>query len=388
MKIPYAKQWIEERDIDEVDKALRSDWLTTGPYVKKFEEELANLCGARYAVAVANGTAALHCATIAAGIKAGDEGVTSAISFLASANCIAYCGGKPRFADIDDKYYTIDPQSLAEQITPRTRVLIPVHFAGQPVDLEAVHQLATQYNLLVIEDAAHAIGSTWRDSAGDVHKIGSCSYSDMTTFSFHPVKTITTGEGGAITTNDESLYKRLLLARNHGMTKDVGSFENDDLVTDAGEWYYEQEILGYNYRITDFQCALGLSQLQRLDEFISRRREIVKRYNEAFEDIPGLITPSERADVRSAWHLYIVRIDDARFGHSRLEVYNKLREKGILAQVHYIPIHLQPYYRRNFGYKPGDFPVAEKYYRQCLSLPLYPRMKDGEVERVIESMLY
>lgn len=239
-------------------------------------------------------------------------------------------------------------------------------------------------NLTVIEDAAHAIGSIYRLSSGEIFRVGSCSHSDMTVFSFHPVKTLTTGEGGAITTNDEKLYRSLQIARNHGMIKDKNLFQNRDLAQNAGAWYYEQQTLGYNYRITDFQCALGISQLNKLDAFVDWRRKTVKKYNEAFKNISGIRTPLERERVSSAWHLYVIRIQEEDFKMSRLEVFNALREAGIYTQVHYIPIHLQPYYRRRFGYKPGDFPVAEEYYQECLSLPLFPRMSDDEVDRVIE----
>lgn len=374
--IPYGRQCITEEDIQAVVDVLRSDWLTQGPAVEKFENAVAEYCGSRYAVAVSNGTAALHMASLAAGFGPDDEVITSPITFVASANCIVYSGATPVFADINSQSCCIDPQEIKVKITPATRGLIPVHFAGQPCDMQAISDLALEHNLLIIEDAAHAIGASYEVN-GRSYKSGSCAHSDMTVFSFHPVKHITTGEGGMITTNSEDLYKKLLLLRTHGITKDSASLNRND-----GPWYYEQQNLGFNYRITDFQCALGLSQLKKLDEFVGRRREIVAVYNEAFSKNTKLIMPSGRNSALSSWHLYVLQFKKL----DRLEVFNALREKGLGVNVHYIPVHLQPYYNEHFRCCLGDYPKAEKYYSQAITLPLYPTMTNEDVDYVINAV--
>ncbi len=373
----YGRHSIDEADIQAVREVLESDFLTQGPKVKAFEEALCAVTGARYAAAVSNGTAALHLAALAAGVGPGDEGITSPITFAASANCLAYAGARPVFADIRPDTYTLDPEEFLRKITPRTKAVLPVDFAGQPADMEKLWAIASKRGIKVIEDAAHAIGSRYACGAA----VGSCKYSDMTIFSFHPVKTITTGEGGAITTNSAELYARLCLLRTHGITKDpVLMAENH------GPWYYEMQELGFNYRLTDLQAALGISQLKKLDVFVRRRREIVAEYNKAFSSLRSAVVPYETPGVFSAFHLYVLLLDFAKLGKSRKQVFAGLSALGINAQVHYIPVHLQPYYRRTFGCKPGDFPAAEDYYARCLSLPLYPDMGGAEVARVISAM--
>ncbi|MHB1349613.1 MAG: UDP-4-amino-4,6-dideoxy-N-acetyl-beta-L-altrosamine transaminase [Desulfobulbaceae bacterium] len=375
--IPYGRQSISEEDIQAVVDVLRSDWLTQGPVVERFERTIADYCGARYAVAVANGTAALHLAALAAGFGPGDEVITTPITFVASANCIAYTGARPVFADIDPQSYCIDPEQIRRRLTSATRGVIPVHFAGQPCDMAAISTLASENGVIVIEDAAHAIGASYEIN-GHTYKVGSCSHSDMTIFSFHPVKHITTGEGGMITTNDTDLYEKLCLLRSHGITRDSRHLYQND-----GPWYYEQHALGLNYRITDFQCALGLSQFGRLDKFVSRRREIASAYNDAFSACKELIAPQQQKGGNSSWHLYMLGFRTL----DRKRVFEMLRAKGLGVNVHYIPVHLQPYYREKYGYALGGYPCAEEYYRRVVTLPLYPAMSDKDVHYVIGAVL-
>ncbi len=374
--IPYGHQNINEDDIRAVVEVLRSEWLTQGPMVERFEQAVAKCCGAKYAVAVASGTAALHLAALAAGFQQGDEVITSPITFVASANCIVYTGATPVFADIDPKTYCIDPQQIQNKITPNTKGIIPVHFSGQPCDMAAISALARAHNLIIIEDAAHAVGASYQVE-GRTCKVGSCIHSDMTIFSFHPAKHSTTGEGGIITTNSHSLYEKLCLLRTHGITKDP-----DKLTQNHGPWYYEQQALGFNYRITDFQCALGLSQLKRLDAFIERRKEIVKAYNTAFANNENLIIPYQKPGTDSSWHMYMLGLKNIDRG----EAFRQLRESGIGVNVHYIPVHLQPYYHDCFGYKQGDFPLAEEYYESAVTLPLYPDMTKKDIHNVINAV--
>lgn len=371
-KIPYATQWINDDDISEVVSALKSSYLTQGPKVAEFERKVAEYCGVKYAVAVNSGTAALHSACFAAGIKKDDEVITSPITFVATSNAVLYCGGKPVFSDIDDKTINIDPKEIKKNITSKTKAIIPVHFAGYPCDMEEVSVIAKNNNLVVIEDACHAIGSEYKGS-----KIGSCKYSDMTVLSFHAVKHMTTGEGGMVLTNNKDLYEKLLLFRTHGITRSTELLERKD----EGPWYYEMHSLGFNYRITDFQCALGISQLKKLDQFINRRREIVEKYNEAFRDNNNLVIPVELNQVRSSWHLYVIRVKK-----DRRDIFNVLREAGVLVNVHYFPVYLQPYYQK-LGYDNGQCPKAEQYYEQAITLPLFPKMRDEEVDYVIEQVL-
>ncbi|MNS11476.1 UDP-4-amino-4-deoxy-L-arabinose--oxoglutarate aminotransferase [compost metagenome] len=372
--IPYGTQWIADDDVAAVVEALRSPWMTQGPLIEAFEQAIARFCGARYAVAVANGTAALHLAALAAGFGPGDEVITSPITFVASANCILYAGARPVFADIDPMTYCLDPRAVETQLSPATKGLIPVHFAGQPCDMPALHRLAKARGLTVIEDAAHAIGARYVYE-GQSHQVGSCAHSDMTVFSFHPVKHITTGEGGVVTTNDPDLYQKLLRLRSHGITRDPALMDAPE-----GPWYYEMQDLGFNYRITDFQCALGLKQLERLDAFLERRLQIVASYDSAFREEEELIVPHVASGRVSAYHLYVIQLRSL----SRLGVFNRLREKHLGVNVHYIPVHMQPYYRRTFGFDNGDFPVAEAYYDRTITLPLYPKMSDNDVAYVIE----
>lgn len=355
----YGHQSIDEADIQSVVDVLRGDCLTCGPSVRAFEQAICAYTGAKYCVAVANATAGLHIAALAAGLGPGDEAITSPITFLSSANCIAFVGAKPVFADIDPETANIDPAEIGRRLSPRTRAIIPVHFAGQSCDMARIAAIAKDNKLVVIEDAAHAIGSDYLDS-----KVGSCRYSDMTVFSFHPVKTITTGEGGAVTTNDPELYAKLCALRAHGVHKD-GEM--------AHTWEYEMRELGFNYRITDFQCALGLSQLGKLGKFKARRREIVSYYNEHL-GLPHLV---EREFSNACFHLYPVLVENRR------DFYFKARERGLNLQVHYIPVHTQPYYREKFGYGYGDCPMAEEYYSKCISLPLYPSLADDDLAEIV-----
>jgi len=370
--IPYGAQWIDEADIQAVCGVLRGELITQGPVADQFEKKICELTGAKYCVCLANATAALHLAVMAFDLEKGTEGITSTNTFVASSNAFVYSGLKPVLADIDPRTFNVFPEDLAKRINKNTRVIIPVHFAGQPCDMKAIRDLAGK-GIKIVEDAAHAIGSRYADGS----LVGGCKYSEMTVFSFHPVKTITSGEGGAITTNDPALYERLRAMRISGMVKET-------LKNKPGPWYYEVQYLGYNYRLTDIHCALGLSQLGKLDKFVERRRQIIARYNKEFSSIPCMTTPYERPGVFSAFHLYVSLIDFEKLGKSRKEVIEELVAEKIGTQVHYIPVHEQPYYRTTYGYKHGDLPNSEKYYEQALSIPLYPKMTDEQVEHVIK----
>jgi len=373
--LPYGHQWIDEKDIRAVSEVLRSDWITQGPKVVEFEKKFAEYVGARYAVALNSGTAALHAACFAAQIEKGDEVITTPITFAASANCVLYQGGIPVFADIGADTLNIDPVEIKKKITKKTKALIPVDFTGLPVDLEKILKIAKDNNLVIIEDASHALGATYKGS-----KIGSIS--DMTIFSFHPVKHITTGEGGMITTDNEEFYERLKLFRTHGITK-----EKDELLNYDGSWYYEMQELGYNYRLTDFQCALGLNQLKKIDRIIKRRREIVKKYNCEFKDMPEIKIPQiNPIDSNPAWHIYMIQVNLERLKIDRRKIFEALRAENIGVNVHYIPIHLQPYYQKRFGYRRGDFPKAENYYSRAITLPIFPKMTDKDVNDVIRAV--
>ena len=374
--ISYGKQWLDDDDIAEVVRVLEGNFLTQGPKIEEFEQAFCKYTGAKYCVAVSNGTAALHLAVLALDLNGG-EGITTPNTFAASANCLAYCGLTPVFADIRADTYNIDLAEIKKKVTDQTKVIVAVDFSGQVADLEEIYQFAKSKGLYVIEDAAHSIGSSFADQC----KVGSCKYSDLTTFSFHPVKTITTGEGGAITTNDQKLYEKLLLLRSHGITKDQSLLSQN-----PGPWYYEMQTLGYNYRISDIQAALGLSQLKKLDRFVARRREIVDQYNKAFNQLSNVVIPYEKPGVTSAFHLYVIKIDFAKIGKTRKEVIEELRKYNIGSQVHYIPVHLHPYYQKVYGYRRGNYPITESYYDQCLSLPLYPKMSNDEIKRVIDGL--
>ena len=367
--IPYGSQWIDEADITAVAKVMRGHWLTQGPAIERFEKKVAAYCGAAYGVAVANGTAALHAAYAVAGIGPGDEVITTPLTFAATANAVVYCGGKPVFADIEEHTLNIDPREVEKKITSRTKAVAPVDFAGHPAEYDEIRKIAKKHKLLVIEDAAHALGSVYRG-----RKIGSLA--DMTIFSFHPVKTLTTGEGGMVLTNNKNFAEKLKMFRHHGIEKKP----------EKGGWYYEIENLGYNYRITDIQCALGESQFKKLSAFLARRREIVRQYTNAFAGIPALILPQEKPYVQAAYHIYVVQFRLELLGADRKTLFEKLQEKGIGVQVHYMPLHLHPFYQKTFGYKKGDFPRAERYYERALTLPLFPKMTDKEVKYVIRGV--
>ncbi len=360
-KYNYGKQNLNASDYKAVLKTLKSSFLTCGPKVKEFEKALCSYTGAKYCLAVSSATAGLHIAMLAAGIKENDEVITSPNTFLASANCALYVGATVKFADIEEKTANIDAAEIAKAITPKTKAIIPVHFAGQSCDMEKIHALTQDKDIVIIEDAAHAIGSDYKDT-----KVGSCKYSDMTVFSFHPVKTMTTGEGGAITTNSKELYEKLLSYRSHGMHKE-GKM--------AHTWEYEMRELGYNYRMTDIQAALGCSQIKRLDTFKARRREIVDFYNKKL----GLPHLEEKEYSNACFHLYPVLVDN------RKEFYNNAKKIGLNLQVHYIPVHIQPYYQ-NLGFKKGDFPKAEAYYEKCISLPLYYGLKKKDLKEIVKKV--
>jgi perosamine synthetase len=376
--LSYGKQWIELDDIRAVSETLQSDFLTQGPKVTEFEEAVCRYTGARYCVALANGTAALHLAVASLGIDPGMEGITSTNTFVASANAMLYNNLVPVLGDIDPKTYNLLPQEFEKRLKTKTKLVIPVHFAGQPADMRSIAEIAYSNDVFVIEDAAHAIGSKYANGG----MVGSSKYSDLTIFSFHPVKTITTGEGGAITTNDTELYKKLCHLRTHGITKDPV-----EMGQNPGPWYYEMQMLGFNYRLSDIQAALGLSQLKKIESFAQRRHEIKQRYNAAFSGIDWLKIPYEEPGVHSVFHLYVLQIDFDAIEKTRAEVMKKLASAKIGTQVHYIPVHLQPYYQKNLGYRPGDFPNAETYYSRALSIPLYPKMTDEQVDYVIGNIL-
>jgi UDP-4-amino-4,6-dideoxy-N-acetyl-beta-L-altrosamine transaminase len=377
--IPYGHQNITEEDIQTVIETLRSDYLTQGPKIKEFESAFAHYVGAKYAVAVNNATAALHIGATALGVKPGDKVIVTPITFASSANCIRFCGGEVVFCDIDKDSYTIDIDKVAKLLKDAPlgtyKGVVPVDFGGYPVDMESLRELADKYHLWIMEDACHAPGGYFIDSKGEKEYCGNGKYGDVNVFSFHPVKHLTTGEGGMATTNSKELYEKLCLYRTHGITKDPSL-----LVKNDGGWYYEMQALGFNYRLTDFQAALGISQLKRANAGLLRRHQIAKRYDEAFSKIKDIQIPKVTDNFFHAYHLYVIRIPD------RLGLYNYLHDNQILAQVHYVPLHLMPYYRQ-YGYKEGDLPVAEDYYQHCLSLPMFPTLTDEEQEYVIEKVI-
>jgi perosamine synthetase len=362
-KYTYGCQSLDFQDYLSVLSVLKSPFLTSGPKVREFEKEICDYTGAKYCICVSSATAALHLAMLAIGIGQGDEVITSPITFLASGNCALYAGGRIKFADIEPETANIDPNEIAKQVTSKTKAVIPVHFAGQSCDMQKIHEAVKKTNIsqkiYIIEDAAHAMGSDYKGK-----KVGNCEYSDMTVFSFHPVKNITTGEGGAITTNDEKLYKKLSALRNHGMYK-----ENEMLF----DWKYEMRELGFNYRLTDIQAALGISQMKKIEKFKKRRREIVEYYNENL----GLPHLSEKKFSNACFHLYPVMV------RNRAKFYQDCKKTGLNLQVHYIPLHTQPYYK-NFGFQEGDYPNSEIYYKKCISLPLYPSLTDSDLKEIVK----
>lgn len=374
-KIYYGRQWIGEDDIRAVEEVLRSDYITCGPKVDEFEQELARYTGAKYAVAVSNGTAALHCACLAAGIGPGDEVITTPLTFAASANCALYCGARPVFADVDPHTYNIDPASVRAHITDKTKAIVAVDFTGQAVRHEELRAICDEFGLVFIEDAAHAIATKYKGQ-----QVGSLA--DLTCFSFHPVKTITGGEGGAVTTNDEALYRKLVLAHTHGITHD------ESLMQDApheGPWCYEQISLGYNYRMTDFQAALLVSQLHKVDHFAARRKQIVAAYNKAFANMPELILQQEIPESDTCRHLYIIRLALDKLTCTRRQFFDAMSAENVQCQVHYVPVYWFPYYQA-LGYEKGLCPVAEEIYQGIMSIPLYPKMTDQDVEDTIHAV--
>jgi perosamine synthetase len=371
--LPYGHQSIAEDDIQAVTEVLRSDWLTTGPKVAEFEEALAAWVGAKHAVSFSSGTAALHGAAFAAGLKPGDEAITTPMTFAATANCVLYQAATPIFADVSADTLNLDPELVAKRITPRTRALLAVDYAGHPADLEAMKELAASHGLVLIEDACHALGAEYKGRrAGGI--------ADMTVFSFHPVKHLATGEGGMVTTDRADYAETLRRFRNHGISTDARQRQS------AGQWHYEMVLLGFNYRLTDIACALGLSQLRRLEENLSRRREIAARYAAEFRGLEAVTVPTVRADVNPAWHLYPIRLNLERLSADRGKIFRALRAENIGVNVHYIPVHLHPYYRDLFGNRAGEYPVAESAYARLISLPMFHGMSNVDVEDVITAV--
>lgn len=373
-KIFYGHQYIDEADIQAVVDVMRSDYLTCGPKIPELEKKLCDVTGAKYAVVCSNGTAALHIACLAAGVGEGDEVITTPITFAASANCALYCGARPVFADINPETYNIDPACVAKCVTKRSKAVVAVDFTGQSVELDSLLQICRDNNMVLIEDGAHVIGTKYNGRPNG-------SIADMTTFSFHPVKTVTGGEGGAVLTDNEELYRKLLLYRSHGITRDESLMEH----TSDGPWYYEQITLGYNYRMTDMQAALIISQLDKLDMFIKRRKEIVARYDEAFSKLPAVFVQKEIAESDTTRHLYILRIRPERLSIDRARFFEALAAENVCCNVHYIPTYYFPYYEK-LGYKKGICPNAEKLYEEIISLPLYYAMTDDDIESVIAAV--
>jgi UDP-4-amino-4,6-dideoxy-N-acetyl-beta-L-altrosamine transaminase len=374
-KIYYGHQYIDEADIQAVVDVLRSDYLTCGPKIKELEDKLCNITGAKHATAVSNGTAALHVACLAAGIKPGDEVITTPLTFAASANCARYCGAKVVFADVNPDTYNISPESIRQNITDRTKAVVAVDFTGQAVEVDEIRKICDEYNLVFIEDAAHSIGTRYNGTP-----VGTLA--DITTFSFHPVKTVTAGEGGAVLTNRDDLYEKIELYKSHGITHDTDKM---DVSAPEGPWYYEQIALGYNYRMTDFQAALLISQLDKLERFSARRKEIVSMYDEAFAEVGGIKLQKTIAASDTTRHLYIIQIEPDKLGCTRREFFDAMSAEGVQCQVHYVPVYWFPDYQR-FGYQKGLCPNAEAIYKNCMSIPLYPAMTDEDVEDVIKAV--
>lgn len=373
-KISYGRQFIDQDDISAVTEVLRGDFLTCGPKIAETEEKLCQLTGAKYAVLISNGTAALHAACAAAGVKEGDEVITTPLTFAASANCVLYCGGTPVFADIDKETYNISPEEIEKKITSKTKAVVAVDFTGQAVQLNQIREICDRYQVVLIEDGAHSIGTKYEGKA-----VGSIA--DMTTFSFHPVKTVTSGEGGAILTNNEAFYKKLILFRAHGITRNPGQMDKEA----EGGWYYEQIALGYNYRMTDIQAALLSSQLDKLEKFTERRKEIVEKYNSAFLDIPEITVQKEIAESDTVRHLYVLQLNLENLKAGREEIFNALEAENVGCNVHYIPTYYFPYYQK-LGYKKGICPEAERLYERIVTIPFYYGMTDEDIYSVIEAV--
>lgn len=377
--IYYGKQSISEMDIKAVEEVLHSDFLTQGPAIERFERAVAEYCGAKYAVAVCNATAALHVACLSAGLGEGDLLWTSPITFVASANCGRYCGANVDFVDIDEKTYNMSVAALEEKLrraqnaNQRPKVVVPVHLAGQSCDMARIKELSEKYCFTVIEDASHAVGANYLET-----KVGSCTFSDMTVFSFHPVKIVTTGEGGMVLTNRKDLYEKLLLYRSHGITRDPAKMTH----MSDGAWYYQQIALGYNYRMTDIQAALGISQMKRLDTFVARRRALAARYNTLLRNLP-IVTPYVMEGAKPSWHIYVVQMDFSRARKTKQQIFEEMKEQGVVLNLHYIPVHRQPYYEK-FGFRQGDFPQSEKYYEEAFTLPLYYDLSNDEQDHIVE----
>jgi UDP-4-amino-4,6-dideoxy-N-acetyl-beta-L-altrosamine transaminase len=371
--LPYGRQSIDESDIQAVVETLRSDWLTTGPKVTEFEEAMAAWVGAKYAISFSSGTAALHAAAFAAGLQLGDEAITSPLTFAATANCVLYQGATPVFADVVEDTLNLDPELATARITARTKAILPVDYSGHPAELDSILELAERHGLIVIEDACHALGAEYRG-----RRVGSIAH--MTVFSFHPVKHLTTGEGGMVTTDNPLFAETLRRFRNHGISSDARQRQS------AGQWHYEMVLLGFNYRLSDMACALGLTQMKKLEANLARRRQIAARYAAEFRSMPGVLPPGTRQDINSAWHLYPIRLDLTRLAAGRAEVFRALRAENIGVNVHYIPVHLHPYYRDRFGYKGGEYPVAEAAYECLISLPMFHGMADSDMDDVIRAL--
>jgi UDP-4-amino-4,6-dideoxy-N-acetyl-beta-L-altrosamine transaminase len=372
--LPYGHHWIDDSDINAVIEVMHSGWLTQGSKVTEFERELASHFDAKYAVVFSSGTAALHAAYFSVGLKRGDTIITTPITFVATSNAAQFLGSDVSFVDIDPDTANIEVSLIEDKIEKRTKGIVPVDFAGQPADLDEIRAIADIHGLFVVEDACHAIGSTYKGK-----KIGSLS--DISVFSFHPVKNITTGEGGAALTNDEELFEKLIMFRHHGITKEPNKMKRD-----FAPWSYEMHYLGNNYRLTDIQCALGLSQLKKLDYFVARRRQIVNLYNEAFTDVDEIEPLKERNDRMAAWHLYVIQLKLDKMNKTRLAVFNELKLQNIGVQVHYMPVYRQPFYEQ-LGFRPGLCPNAEKYYESAITLPLFPSMKDADIQRVEQAVI-
>lgn len=379
--IYYGKQSINAADIQAVEEVLRSDFLTQGPAIERFERAVADYCGVKYAVAVTNATSALHIACLAADLGPGDILWTSPITFVASANCGRYCGATVDFVDIDAKTYNMSVNALEDKLRQAKKenqlpkIVVPVHLAGQSCDMKRIRELSAEYGFTVLEDASHGVGADYLKT-----KVGSCAFSDMTVFSFHPVKIITTGEGGMVLTNDKDLYERLILLRSHGITRDPAKMTHEA----DGPWYYQQIALGFNYRMTDIQAALGASQMIRLDEFVARRRALAARYDELLKDLP-LVTPYVLKGANPSWHIYIVRVDFSHLKKTKKQIFEEMKAQGFILNLHYIPVHTQPYYQ-SLGYRPENFPNAMIYYAEALTLPLYYDLTDEQQTEVTAAL--
>ena len=384
--LPYSRQFIDEEDIRVVSNVLKENLITQGPKIASFEKSFAKYVGSKFAVACATGTAALHLSCQALKLGQGNNLLTSPITFIASANCAQFVGADTHFADIDSKSYCISPTSLEKELKKKKiDIVVVVHMSGHSANLEEIYKLKKKYDFKIIEDACHALGGFYKK-----HRIGSCYYSDISTFSFHPVKSITSGEGGMIASNNKKIYESLLKFRTHGIHNNQNDFLNHEMAFDnkgkVNSWYYEMPELGFNYRITDIQAALGESQLKKIKKFIKKRRKIAKTYNLGFSKNDLITIPSESSEVTHSYHLYTILINFEKLGKSRNTVMQELKNSKIGTQVFYIPVHLQPYYLKKYGFKNGDFPIAEKYYKNCLSIPIFPYLKDHEVNHVINKI--